>query len=278
MVQAIGSEVGQFVDRVWTEEALRESEERLRNQAQELEQQLLASGRLVAVGELTASMAHEFNNPLGIILGFAQGLLANMDPSDADYRHVQIIAEEAKRCERLVQELLEFGRPKNGEFALIDIKEIVVRTLELVQSRAAKSSVETVMEIAEDLPRIQADAQQLQQVLLNLCLNAIDAMPKGGKLTLGAVIDTGRRLNITVADSGYGIDSDTLRKVFQPFFTAKKKRGLGLGLSICDRIVKSHGGTINVSSIPGEGTTFTIRLPVDKELAAPQVARPAAQI
>jgi len=278
MVQAIGSEVGQFVERVRAEEALRESEERLRNQAQELEQQLLASGRLVAVGELTASMAHEFNNPLGIILGFAQGLLANMDSSDANYRHVQIIAEEAKRCERLVQELLEFGRPKNGEFALIDIKEIVVKTLELVQSRAAKSSVETVMEIAEDLPRIQADAQQLQQVLLNLCLNAIDAMPKGGKLTLGAVIDTGRRLNITVADSGYGIDADTLRKIFQPFFSAKKKRGLGLGLSICDRIVKSHGGTINVSSIPGKGTTFTIRLPVDKELAAPQGARHAAQI
>jgi len=97
-------------------------------------------------------------------------------------------------------------------------------------------------------------------------------------LILGALIDAGHRLNITVADSGYGIDGDMLRKVFQPFFTAKKKRGLGLGLSICDRIVKSHGGTINVSSIPGKGATFTIRLPVDKELAAPQGARHAAQI
>lgn len=265
MVQAIGSEVGQFVERVRTEEALRESEERLRNQAQELEQQLLASGRLVAVGELTASMAHEFNNPLGIILGFAQGLLAGMDPSDVNYRHVQIIADEAKRCERLVQELLEFGRPKNGEFSSIDLKTIIAKTLELVQSRAAKNDVEAVMDIDEDLPPIRGDAQQLQQVLLNLCLNALDAMSKGGRLTLGAELNADNRLEITVADTGHGIDTDTLRKIFQPFFTAKKKRGLGLGLSICDRIIKSHDGTIAATSIPGKGTTFVIRLPIDAE-------------
>src|SRR5262245_9959511 len=232
MVQAIGSEVGQFVERVRAEEALRDSEERLRNQAQELEQQLLASGRLVAVGELTASMAHEFNNPLGIILGFAQGLLGSMSPTDANYRHVQIIADEAKRCERLVQELLEFGRPKNGEFASVDLKGIIGKTLELVQSRATKEGIETVMDIEEDLPPIHGDAQQLQQVLLNLCLNAIDALSKGGTLTLGAALNADHRIEITVADTGHGIDAETLRKIFQPFFTAKKKRGLGLGLSI----------------------------------------------
>jgi PAS domain S-box-containing protein len=277
--QAIGSEIGQFVERIRAEEALRASETRLRNQAHELEEQLLASGRLVAVGELTASMAHEFNNPLGIILGFAQGLLASLDRSDPNRRHVQIIAEEAKRCERLVQELLEFGRPSKGEFAPIDIAGVIARTMELVQNRASASNVETVTEAAHDLPRIHADAQQLQQVLLNLCLNAIDAMPKGGKLTVRAVQDGERTICLTVADTGYGIDPDTLRKIFQPFFTARKKRGLGLGLSISDRIVKSHRGTLSASSTPGAGTTFTVRLPILAEPAPiePQ-KRPTAPV
>ena len=139
MMHAMGREIGQFVERMRAEAALRQSEEHLRNQAQELEQQLLASGRLVAVGELTASMAHEFNNPLGIILGFAQGLLASMDAGDPDYHHVQIIAEEAKRCEKLVQELLEFGRPKSADFALTDVEQIIQKTLDLMQNHAAKS-------------------------------------------------------------------------------------------------------------------------------------------
>jgi signal transduction histidine kinase len=254
--------MGQFVERMRAEAALRQSEEHLRNQAQELEQQLLASGRLVAVGELTASMAHEFNNPLGIILGFAQGLLTNMDPSDGNYHHVQIIAEEAKRCERLVQELLEFGRPKNAEFALIDMKQIIYKTLDLVQSHAAKNHVDTVTQIDDRLSAIRADPQQLQQVLLNLCLNAVDAMPKGGKLTVGIAADNARQMTITVADTGIGIDAEVLPRIFQPFFTSKKRRGLGLGLPICDRIVKSHSGRIEVSSELGRGTVFTIYLPM----------------
>jgi PAS domain S-box-containing protein len=261
-VRAVGGEIGQFVERMRAEAALRQSEEDLRNQAQELEQQLLASGRLVAVGELTASMAHEFNNPLGIILGFAQGLLDGMDPSDPNYQHVQIIAEEGKRCERLVQELLEFGRPKNADFILTDVEQIIHRTMNLVQGHAAKNNVETVIEIQEELPQIFADPQQLQQVLLNLSLNALDAMPKGGKLTIGAAVDAVDGIRITIADTGIGIDGQVLPRIFQPFFTSKKKRGLGLGLSICDRIVKSHGGKITAESRPGCGTIFRIQLPL----------------
>jgi PAS domain S-box-containing protein len=260
--QAIGGEIGQFAERMRAEAALRQSEEHLRNQAQELEQQLLASGRLVAVGELTASMAHEFNNPLGIILGFAQSLLDTLSPSDPNYQHVQIIAEEAKRCEKLVQELLEFGRPKSSDFILTDVEQIIQRTMNLVQPQAAKNKVETVIDVASGLPQIYADPQQLQQILLNLGLNALDAMPKGGKLMMGVASPSAGNVMITVADTGMGIDSDVLPRIFQPFFTSKKRRGLGLGLPICDRIVKSHGGTIKVESKPGEGTTFKVRLPV----------------
>lgn len=262
MAQAIGDGIGQFIERMRAEEALRRSEEHLRNQAQELEQQLLASGRLVAVGELTASMAHEFNNPLGIVLGFAQGLLSSMDPNDPNYHPVQIIAEEARRCETLVQELLEFGRPKRADFTETDVEQMIQKTLDLVQPRATKNHVETATEIEAPMPPIHADPQQLQQVLLNLSLNAVDAMPKGGTLTVGAVVDPSNEIMITVADTGIGIDADALPRIFQPFFTSKKRRGLGLGLPICDRIIKSHGGRIEVDSKPGRGTRFKIHLPM----------------
>jgi PAS domain S-box-containing protein len=261
-VQAIAGEIGQFAERMRAEVALRQSEEHLRNQAQQLEQQLLASGRLVAVGELTASMAHEFNNPLGIILGFAQGLLDSMSPSEPNYQHVQIIAEEAKRCEKLVQELLEFGRPRDADFIPVDVAAVIHRTMNLVQSHAAKNKVETTMEIEAALPQMYADPQQLQQVLLNLTLNAVDAMPKGGMLTVKAALDSADQMTITVADTGMGIDADLLPRIFQPFFTSKKRRGLGLGLPICDRIIKSHGGKIVVDSQPGYGTTFKVHLPL----------------
>ena len=262
MAQAIGGQIGQFVERMHAETALRESEEHLRNQAQQLEQQLLASGRLVAVGELTASMAHEFNNPLGIILGFAQGLLESMGPADPNYQHVRIIAEEAKRCEQLVHELLEFGRPKSADFIVMDVEQIIQKTMSLVQPHAAKNRVETAIRIADPLPQMYADPQQLQQILLNLSLNAVDAMPNGGTLTIGAAAAAAQAMRITVADTGIGIDADVLPRIFQPFFTSKKRRGLGLGLPICDRIVKSHGGKIEVESRPGQGTTFIIHLPL----------------
>jgi PAS domain S-box-containing protein len=263
-VSAMGDEIGQFVERMRTEAALRDSEDHLRRQAQELEQQLVASGRLVAIGELTASMAHEFNNPLGIIIGFAQGLLDDVNPDDPNYHHIEIIAEEAQRCEKIIQELLEFGRPKNTDIVAVDVKEVIDKTLELVSSLAAKSNVETTTQVATGLPLVHGDPQQLQQVLLNLSLNAVDAMPQGGTLSVGAGVEPAQQLVITVRDTGYGIDPVMLTKIFQPFFTAKKRRGLGLGLPICDRIVKAHGGKISVASVLGQGTIFKIHLPLHR--------------
>ena len=249
------------------EQALRESEQKLRKQAEELERQLIASGRLVSVGELSASMAHEFNNPLGIVLGFAQGLLTDMDPTDPNYRPIQIISEETKRCEKMVRDLLEFGRPKSTDFLSTDVDEVIAKTLEMISTRLYKQNVEAIKEIASDLPRIYADPQQLQQVLVNLSLNAMDAMPTGGKLIFRANQNSPGQLTIAVADTGFGIDAATLAKIFQPFFTAKKWRGMGLGLPICARIIKSHGGRIDVESEPGQGTTFTIHLPLEQHAA-----------
>jgi PAS domain S-box-containing protein len=250
------------------EEALRQSEERSRQQAQELEQQLIMSGRLVSLGELTASMAHEFNNPLGIIMGFVEDLLSSTDPANPNYRALQIINEESKRCREIVRDLMEYARPKTTEFCPTSLVDVIDKTLQLVENRLYKQKVAVEKTIEPDLPSTQADAPQLEQVLVNLYLNAIDAMPEGGKLTVNAGIARSDFLApmavITVADTGFGIAEADLAKIFQPFFTAKKRRGMGLGLPICERIIKNHGGKIEVESQPGKGTTFNIYLPLQR--------------
>ena len=253
------------------EEILRESEAKLRRQAQELEQQLIASGRLVSLGVITASMAHEFNNPLGIVMGFTQQLLSEFEPNTPNHQALKIIDEETKRCQRIIQELLQYSRPKNADLCPTDVKQAIDKTMNMVANRLYKQKIETRAMIADDLPLIPADPQQLEQVLINLFLNAIDAMPKGGNLeveaTLKATQENTPSLVITVIDSGSGIDPEDLAKIFQPFFSAKKGKGIGLGLSISERIIKNHGGTIAVESMPGQGTTFRIHLPLEQKLA-----------
>ena len=254
-------------ERTRAEEALRQSEEKLRQQAQELEQQLIASGRLVSLGEITASMAHEFNNPLGIVMGFTQDLMSETDPSHPHYRSLKIIDEESRRCEKLIQDLLQFARPKSTDLCPTDVKQVLEKTLGLVSNHLYKQKIEAILQIEDNLPKIYADPQELEQVLVNLYFNAIDAMPEGGALTVGAKLSLGapqlpQEVAITVSDTGFGISPEDLPKIFLPFFTAKKKHGLGLGLPICDRIIKNHGGRINVESQPGHGTTFEIYLPL----------------
>ena len=255
-------------ERKRTEEALRQSEEKLRQQAQELEQQLIMSGRLVSLGEVTASMAHEFNNPLGIIMGFVEDMLSGMDPADPNYRALQIIDEESKRCRQIVRDLMEYARPKTTEFCSTSIADAIEKTLQLVENRLYKQKITVERKFEPDLPRIQADSPQLEQVLVNLYLNAIDAMPDGGKLIVEATMvqpDGGTPTAlITVADTGFGIAETDLPKIFQPFFTAKKRSGMGLGLPICQRIVKNHGGRIEVESEPGKGTSLKIYLPSEQ--------------
>jgi signal transduction histidine kinase len=255
-----------------TEDALRQSEEKLRQQAQELEQQLIASGRLVSLGEITASMAHEFNNPLGIVMGFTQDLMSETDPTDPHYRSLKIIDEESKRCEKIIRDLLQFARPKSTDFCPTDLQQVIEKTLGLVTNHLYKHKIEAVTQIGETLPKIYADPQELEQVLVNLYFNAIDAMPEGGVLTVGAKVGVAapgvQEATISVSDTGFGISPEDLPRIFQPFFTARKKSGLGLGLPICDRIIKNHGGRIKVQSRPGQGTTFEICLPVSNDLPA----------
>jgi signal transduction histidine kinase len=255
------------IDRLRAAKALSESEERLRRQAKELEQQLIATGRLVSLGEITASMAHEFNNPLGIILGFVDDLLANMAPDDPSYRPLQIVDDEAKRCKRIIQELMDYARPRAVALSATSLNNIIGKTLNLVENRLYKQRITLETSVPETLPTVFADYQQLEQVFVNLYLNAIDAMPNGGKLSVSAQPcrdGEDSAVVVAVSDSGFGIDDNSLAKIFQPFFTAKKTRGMGLGLPICERIIKNHGGRIDVESSVSRGTTFKVYLPLVK--------------
>ena len=248
------------------EEALRESEQKSREQAQMLEQQLIASGRLVSLGEITASMAHEFNNPLGIIMGFVEEMQSTMPSDAADFQTLKIIDEEAKRCQKIIQGLMEFARPTPVTPQTTDVAALITKTLKMIDARLYKQKVGLTEAVAPHLPPIHADAQQLEQVLVNLYLNALDAMLGGGHLTVSAQLDGNddfsKEVVISVADTGHGVPREDLAKIFQPFFTARKKAGMGLGLSICERIIKNHGGKIEVESEQGQGTLFRIRLPV----------------
>ncbi len=253
------------------EEARRYSEKRYRRLAHEREQQLIASDRRISFGELAASLAHEFNNPLGIILGFAQDMLKDVTPDHPFHHCLHIIESEAQRCRRLMERLRDFARPAPMQLYWTDPANIIRTSLDLVAGQCRKQWVIPTLELPPTLPRIYADSQQLQQVLINLFFNALEAMPKGGTLTVGATVapssaqlneDAVSEVVVTVADTGTGIAADHQVQIFRPFFTTKTKEGMGLGLSICESIMTAHGGRIAVESRVGDGTTFSLFFPV----------------
>jgi two-component system, NtrC family, sensor kinase len=224
---------------------------------------------LVSLGVVTASMAHEFNNPLGIVMGFTHELLSECDPDSRTYQALKIIDEETRRCQRIIQELLQFARPRSADLVPTDIKQALDKTLNMVANRLYKQNIKPSVAIDENLPMVSADPQQLEQVMVNLLLNAIDAMPNGGNLGVQASLKNEQGcaafVSIAVNDDGAGIDEAHLAKIFEPFFSAKKGKGIGLGLSICERIIQNHGGKILVESKPGKGTSFRIHLPLESK-------------
>jgi len=259
------------------EERLRRSGQRYRTLAQERERQLIASDRLVSLGELAASLAHEFNNPLGIAMGFAQDVLSETPVTDPRYRRLQIIVDETRRCGQLMKNLLELAAPPRTTLVGTDLVSLTRHSLELIAGQAQKNQVRLVFDSVPDLPKVQADPQQLEQVLLNLYFNAIEAMPEGGTLRV-EVASTPRpfvnqdapglttaEVTIAVSDSGQGIAPADMVKIFHPFFTTKKQRGMGLGLSICESILRAHSGRMTVQSTLDHGTTFTLHLPMRSE-------------
>ena len=245
-----------------------ELEDRVEQRTAELrnaQSRLIQSEKMSAVGQLAAGVAHEINNPLGIILGFAQGLAKRIKEDDPAAMPLKSIEREAVRCSDLVQDLLVFSRTAKIEEELSDVNETLTGALSLIFARAKTQSVEIVSEMSADLPRIPANRNKLQQVLINLANNAIDAMAKGGTLTIGTSL-SGRRsgyVEISVRDTGHGIPKEIQPRIMEPFFTTKDVgKGTGLGLSLVYEIVKKHNGSIELESEEGKGTRFTVFLPV----------------
>jgi len=223
--------------------------------------------RLAALGEMAAGLAHEIRNPLGAIKGAAQ-CLSPRERTGEDAEFLQVIVEEVNRLNGVVSEFLDYARPMKQNFGPTDINEVVTRTTRLVQNEIP-GHLELQMQLAEALPKVDADAEQLKQVLLNLIQNAIQAMgDRPGRIrvqTSGPERFQDLRggpefVEVEVVDEGPGIPSDQQPHIFVPFYTTKQT-GTGLGLAICQRIVKSHGGTISVQSRPGAGSAFVVRLP-----------------
>jgi len=241
---------------------LDESHRTLKTQTEVLfqtEEQLRRADRLSALGELSAGMAHEIRNPLGSIKGAAEILKDDYGSDAPQQEFIGILLKETDRLNKIVQEFLDFARPKPPELLEEDINDILESVLALTAQPVRKAGIKVEKRFDHAIGRWNLDAGLLKQAFLNLVLNAIQAMPEGGTLTVMSSRVEGR-IVITVADTGVGISTENRKKLFSPFFTTKKS-GTGLGLAITYRIVQNHRGAIDVSSEPGKGTTFTITLP-----------------
>ena len=226
--------------------------------------------KLAAVGRLAAGVVHEINNPLATIAACAEalekraeeGAFEASEASEDLNEYLGLIKSEAFRCKSITTGLLDFSRLRTGDRHPLDVSEILKSSARLISHQKRGENIEIRIESSEDLPLVNADGGQLQQAIIALGTNAIDAMPKGGILTLRATCQP-HRVTIEIEDTGIGIPHDDLSKIFEPFFTTKEVgEGTGLGLAVCYGIITDHGGRLSVRSNVGKGTKFTINLPI----------------
>jgi two-component system NtrC family sensor kinase len=244
--------------------ALRRREELLKEYARS---KIMESERLAITGQLAAGVAHELNNPLQGIVAYAH-LLLERQPDDSPMRaSLQKIVNQAERCREIVRGLLDFSRPRAPQMKLTSVNAIIQECLSLVERQALFHNIEIKTDLQKDLAPVVLDASQMQQVFINIIMNAVEAMDGNGRLVVTTRLDDGGNfIEIAFTDTGHGIRPEDLERIFDPFFTTKAPgHGTGLGLAISQGIVQRHKGTISVSSQVGKGTTFTIRLPLTAE-------------
>ncbi len=250
----------------------REDEERYRKLLAErniLQDQLHRSSKVAFMGELAAGIAHEINNPLGIILGFVQDILDEIPSNDPLLESIKIIEKETARCVDVVKNLLDFARLKPPEKIPVDIVELLEGSIMLLMPRIKKNKVTIKRDFEMEPPSIKLDPQLIQQVFLNVMINAVQAMPDAGVLALGIGLvrkaqlqKPGDWVRITISDTGIGISEKDIHRVFDPFFTTKGSKGTGLGLSVCQRIMEDHCGKIEIESRNGSGTICSLYFPI----------------
>ncbi len=230
----------------------------------ELEAALAQQGKMASLGVLSSGVAHEINNPLGVILGYAGYLEKKIPEDDPNFTYIHEIKRESKRCKKIVQDLLSYARTPKPVLAPTEINRLLRQIIDFAANHTDLYQVQIVQQLTPQLPTVPADADQLRQVAINLLLNAGAAMPNGGEIIVSTSLEVGRWLCIEVADNGEGISEENLEKIFEPFFTTKA-RGTGLGLAITKQIIEMHQGEISIDSQVGEGTTVVIRLPLERE-------------
>jgi len=235
--------------------------------AQELEsreEQIIHSRKISSLGTLVSGTAHELNNPINNIALTVDILVGGKKISEE--RRTQLLNDiltQALRASEIVKNLLAFSRSQTSGYETLDLAKILRETIKIAQNQIALSNITLHDEISGDLPLINGNRQGLQQVFLNMIINAVQAMPDGGNLTISAAAGNDRKIHVNVQDTGSGIPQKNLPHIFDPFFTTKEiGRGTGLGLSVSYGIIKKHGGQITVKSKEGEGTIFTTMLPV----------------
>ena len=248
---------------------LAESFNAMNQQLATVQQQLIQSERLISMGKLAAGVAHEINNPLTGILSYAEDLMEDTDSSDPRHKDYEVIVHEALRCRQIVRSLLEFTRQDEPSVARAHPRDLIEKALEVIIRQAAFRDIQFLREVEGDLPVVEVDPVQIEQLLINLIVNAQQAMPKGGTIALGACgKENGNQVEFFVRDEGYGIAPEIRPHIYEPFFSTKGGKTDGLGLSVCLGIVQRHGGTIELESEVGKGTTFRFALPILKNKGA----------
>jgi signal transduction histidine kinase len=227
---------------------------------------LIQSHKMRAVGTLTAGVAHELNNPLNNIMLTAHMLLEDYPELADDQRQEMVsdMVDEVGRAQKIIRNLLDFARESGSTLEPLDLKELMQETVKLAANQVRLSGIKTELSAVDNMPRVHGDRQQLQQVFLNLILNAMDASPKGAKIQIMVLpADEPNYLAVKVVDHGAGIPTHVATRIFDPFFTTKAPgKGTGLGLSVSQGIVVKHGGKISANSREGAGSTFTVTLPI----------------
>jgi PAS domain S-box-containing protein len=259
-----------ITERKWAEDKLRKYSAELiekNEEIREMSEQLWQAAKLATMGELSASVAHELNNPLATISMRAESLLTKTQQDGPMWRELKIIEQEIERMAIMTANLLQFSRRRQKEISTVDICEEIEKAMELIYYHLRKHNIVIRREFAREYPSIHADRQELRQLFLNLFTNASDAMPQGGTLTIRVTAPPeSMQVIIEVADTGTGIPPEIISKVVEPFYTTKPEgKGTGLGLAICRRIVQEHSGIFDLASegIPGRGTTARISLPIN---------------
>ncbi|MFO7576283.1 MAG: ATP-binding protein, partial [Pelovirga sp.] len=237
---------------------------RMLRKNKELEAALAQQGKMASLGVLSSGVAHEINNPLGVILGYAGYLEKKIPEDDPNFTYIHEIKRESKRCKKIVQDLLSYSRTPKPVLEPVNMNRLLRQIIDFASNHIELNHVQIVQDFAEDLPMIAADGDQLRQVAINLLLNAGAASQPGGVITVTTRLENDSDICIEFKDQGEGISEENLDRILEPFFTTKA-RGTGLGLAITKQIIDMHQGQMSIDSELGRGTSVIIRLPLFRE-------------